>query len=184
MNRFAKIVALSLVAVLGFGCEKQDKIDQGGVIIVISDYDFSSLLAIMSASEEFPVFGSGEASVTVRSQARNSNTPTSQLMDVLIEGYVIEFRRGDTGTRVPPRLNEPVGGLVPVNGTMTQNGVFVMRQDQFETGIMRDMRLLGRDPETNSTLVRMIWSIRFHGRTISGELAETPAVSFNLDIEP
>ena len=50
MNRFARILALSLAAVAVFGCETQDKVDQGGVIVVISDYDIHDLPAVMSVA--------------------------------------------------------------------------------------------------------------------------------------
>jgi len=184
MNRFAKIVALSLAAVALFACEVQDKVDTGGVIIVISDYDLEGLPAVMSASGDFPIVGSSDATLTVRSQARNANASTSQLMDVIIEGYEVRFTRGDTGTAMPPTLTEPVGGLVPVNGTMTQNGLILLRQDQFEYGPIRDMRLTGKDPETDSTVIRLVWHLKFYGHTISGERIETNTISFNLDVNP
>lgn len=184
MNRYAKIVALSLAAVALFACEVQDKTDQGGVIIVISEYDLEGIPAVMSATGDFPVVGSGDATLTVRSQARNANAATSQLMDVLIEGYEVRFTRGDTGSAAPPTLTEPVGGLVPVNGTMQQNGLILLRQDQFEYGPIRDLRLTGRDPETSSTVVRLIWHLKFYGKTISGERVETNTISFNLDVVP
>lgn len=184
MNRFARILALSLAAVAVFGCETQDKVDQGGVIVVISDYDIHDLPAVMSASGSFPVVAGPDSTLTVRSQSRNPNNTTSQLMDVLVEGYEVSFTRGDAGTRVPPTLTEPVGGLIPVGGTMTQNGVILMRQDQFESGPLRELRLNGRDLETNSTVVRLVWHLKFYGKTISGERVETPPISFNLDVTP
>jgi hypothetical protein len=184
MNRFAKIVALSLAAVALFACEVQDKVDTGGVILVVSEYDLEGIPAVMSASGDFAVVGSADATLVVRSQARNANASTSQLMDVLIEGYEVRFTRGDTGSATPPTLTEPVGGLVPVNGTMTQNGLIILRQDQFEYGPIRDLRLTGVDPETNSTVVRLIWHLKFYGHTISGERIETNTISFNLDVVP
>ena len=184
MYRFARILALSLAAVTVFGCEKQDKTDQGGVIVVISNYTFPDLPATMSAEAEFPnVFGAN-SSVTVRNQSRMPNNTTSQLMDVLIEGYEVSFTRGDQGTRVPPPPTEPVGGLVPIGGTMTQTGIALMRHDQFESSVLRDLRLQGKDPETNSTVVRLVWHLKFYGQTISGERVETQAISFNLDVYP
>jgi hypothetical protein len=184
MNRFAKVLALSLAAVTVYGCEKQDKVDQGGVIVVISDYDLEGIPAAMSATGAFDIVASSDATLTVRSQARNPNTPTSELMDVLIEGYDVRFTRGDGGTAVPPRLTEPVGGLVPVNGEMEQLGLILMRRDQFEYGPLRDLRLFGEDPETDSEVVRLVWHLKFFGQTISGERVETPEISFNLDVYP
>jgi hypothetical protein len=184
MNRFARILALSLVAVAVFGCGKQDKIDQGGVIVVISSYDLPDLPATMSVSGSYPNVWGPDSTITVRNQSRMPNNTTSQLMDVLIDGYEVSFTRGDFGTRVPPTLTEPVGGLVPIGGTMTQTGVFLMRQDQFESSVLRDLRLLHRDPETNSEVVRLIWHLKFYGHTISGDRVETQTISFNLDVQP
>ena len=184
MNRFARILALSLAAVTVFGCEVQDKTDQGGVIIVISDFDLPDLPGTMSVAAWYPVVFGPDSSITVRSQSRNPNNTTSQLMDVLIEGYEVSFTRGDFGTRVPPTLTEPVGGLVPIGGTMTLTGIALMRYDQFESSVLRDMRLQHRDTETNSEVVRLIWHLKFYGHTISGERIETPPISFNLDVIP
>lgn len=184
MNRFAKIVALSLAAVALFGCEAQDKVDTGGVIIVISEYDLEGLPAMMSATAEFPIVGSSDATLVVRNQARIPNSATSQMMDVIIEGYEVSFTRGDTGRATPPTLTEPVGGLVTANGTMTQNGLILLRQDQFERGPIRDLMRTGKDPETDSTVVRLVWHLKFYGHTISGERIETNTISFNLDVVP
>lgn len=184
MNRFARILALSLAAVAVFGCETQDKVDQGGVIVVISDYDIHDLPAVMSVAESYDVVAGPDSTLTVRNQSRNPNNTTSQLMDVLVEGYEVAFTRGDGGTRVPPTLTEPVGGLIPIGGTMTLNGVILMRHDQFESSVLRDLRLLHRDPETNSAVVRLVWHLKFYGHTISGERVETPPISFNLDATP
>jgi hypothetical protein len=184
MNRFARILALSLAAVAVFGCETQDKVDQGGVIVVISDYNLQGIPSTMSAETNFPSVGSSDATLVVRNQSRMPNNTTSQLMDVLIEGYEVSFTRGDQGTRLPPTLTEPVGGLVPIGGTMTQTGLILMRHDQFESGPLRDLRLQGKDTETNSTVVRLVWHLKFYGKTISGERVETPSISFNLDVYP
>ena len=185
MNRFAKVLALSLVATSFVGCETQDETDQGGVIIVISDYDVSAIPAVMSIDAFFPIVAGDDSSqITVDSRPRNAGQPVSQLMDVIIEGYQVRFTRGDTGTQVPPTLNEPVGGLAPTPGTFTLNGIIIMRRDQFEYGPLRDMRLLGIDPETNSVQIRLIWHLKFHGHTVSGELTETQEISFNMDVVP
>lgn len=184
MNRFAKIVALSLAAVALFACEVQDKVDTGGVIIVISEYDLEGIPAVMSASGAFPVVFGEDATLVVRNESRIPSGSTSQMMDVIIEGYEIRFTRGDFGSATPPTLTEPVGGLVPVGGTMTQTGLMLLRQDQFEYGPIRDLRISGRDPETNSTVVRLIWHLKFFGKTISGERIETNTISFNLDVTP
>jgi hypothetical protein len=184
MNRIAKVLALSLVPLAVVGCETQDEIDQGGVIVVISDFDLSGLPAIMSVDEEFPVVASADSTIVVDSRPRNAGQPTSQLMDVIIEGYEVSFTRGDFGTRVPPTLTEPVGGLAPTPGTFTLNGVFIMRRQQFEEGPLRDLRDFGIDTETQSSQIRLVWHLKFFGRTVSGELVTTNTVSFNLDVTP
>ena len=133
----------------------------------------------------FPIVAGDESSqITVDSRPRNAGQPVSQLMDVIIEGYQVRFTRGDTGTQVPPTLNEPVGGLAPTPGTFTLNGIIIMRRDQFEYGPLRDMRLLGFDPETDSVQIRLIWHLKFHGHTVSGELTETNEIAFNMDVVP
>jgi hypothetical protein len=184
MNRIARVLALSLVPLAFVGCETQDEIDQGGVIVVISSFDLAGIPAIMSVDAEFPVVSSSDATITVNSRPRNAGQPTSQLMDVIIEGYEVSFTRGDTGTRVPPTLTEPIGGLAPTPGDFVLNGLILMRRQQFEEGPLRDLRDFRIDTETQSSQVRLVWHLRFFGRTVSGELVTTNTISFNLDATP
>lgn len=184
MNRIARVLALSLVPLAFVGCETQDEIDQGGVILVVSDFDLEGLPAVMSASGSFPLVASGDATITLNSRPRNAGQPTSQLMDVIIEGYRVDFTRGDGGTRVPPALTEPVGGIAPTPGDYLLTGIFIMRRDQFETGPLRDLRDFGIDSETNSPQIRLVWHMTFFGRTVSGELVTSNTISFNLDVTP
>jgi hypothetical protein len=180
MNRFAKMSALTLVAGLALGCEaRTEEVDAGGVLLTISDFDGLPLVVSASGPQIVQI-----ESVSVENIAKNPNQPTSRLMDVEIHSYEVRFVREDTGTRQLPVLVEHVFGLAPVNGNYTlDNGPF-MRPDQFNYPPLTDLRLFGRDLETNSEVVRVRVSIQFFGKTLSGdEVASAPAY-FSIDLVP
>ena len=181
MNRFAKTLALTFVAMLALGCEgRTDKVDAGGVILTITDFD--GLPITISGSDPDQLVSIG--SLTVRNIAKNFNAATSDLMNVEIHSYEIRWVRQDRGTRVPPVLVESVFGEAPVNGTYQLLNAPIMRFDQFENQPLRDLRLLGFDSETNSTVVRVQGQMRFFGRTLSGDPVASSTAYFSIDLIP
>jgi len=181
MNRLAKMCALMLAAGMVFACERRtEEIDAGGVLLTVTDFDELPIFVSASNPLEFDSIGT----LNVDNIAKNSDLPTSRLMDVEIHSYEVRYRREDTGTRTLPVLVESVFGIVPVNGTMTLNGAPFTRPDQYHSQPMKDLREFGRDLETNSTVVRMQVSLQFFGKTLSGdEVASAPAY-FSIDFRP
>jgi len=181
MNRFAKILALTFVAALAFGCEaRTDKVDAGGVILTISDFD--GLPINISATADYALVQID--SLTVRNIAKNQNAPTSDLMNVEIHSYEIRWVRQDSGTRVPPVLVESVFGEAPVNGEFQLENGPLMRIDQFENQPLKDLRELGFDSETGSTVVRVQGQMRFFGKTLSGDPVSSQYAYFSIDLVP
>lgn len=190
MNRFIKILALTFVAVLAVGCEgRTDKVDAGGVILTVSDFDG---LPINISAQGCPIpppngpltFLCTLDSITIRNIAKNQNATTSPLMNVEIHSYEIRWARQSVGTRVPPVLVESVFGEAPVNGEFELEGAPILRIDQFENQPLRDLRELGYDSETGSTVIRMQGQIRFFGKTLSGDPVISQFGYFSIDFVP
>ncbi|KAB2958842.1 MAG: hypothetical protein F9K16_12960 [Thermoanaerobaculia bacterium] len=181
MNRFVKMFALTLVAVAALGCEgRTDKVDAGGVILSVTDFD--GLPISISASGSFPLVQ--VESITVSNVARNNSQPTSDLMNVEIHSYEVTYTREDTGTRVPPVLVNHVFGIAPVNGTFVLDGGPILRTDQFNNQPLKDLIDYGRDLETNTQVVRLRVSIQFFGRTLSGDPVSSARAYFTLEVFP
>jgi hypothetical protein len=169
----------ALLVVAGCGEARVHETDSGGVILSISDFNFGNLTDPLSASEQFPLAQGDSIQVTSVVTAPGD---TSQLMTVEIQGYQVTYRRGDTGTRVPPALLQNVFGSVAPGSTFTLNGVNILRADQFNSQPLRDLIDRGIDLETGSAVVRLTLGIRFFGRTVSGRAVESNTAELTLDI--
>jgi len=183
MNRFARIFALGITALALLACEaRTDKQDGGGILLSISDFD--GLPTAISASGSAAIGQVSVSSITVNSVVKNTSQPTSTLMSVEIESYDVTFERDDTGTRVPPRLKNYVFGSVPAGGNFVLTNGPIMRVDQFNNQPLRDMIELGKDPETNSQVIRLRVGIQFFGKTLSGDGVESAPAYFTLEVFP
>lgn len=187
MNRVTRIVALAAVALAFLGCESRtDKTDGGGVLLSISDFDGLPITVDASAacSTDNPagpcVVQIGE--LVLQNVVKNPNGQSSDLMNVEVRSYEVNFTRADTGTRRPPTLVESAFGVVPVGGTSTLNNYPFMRVDQFNNVPLRDLLDLGYDSETGSAVIRLTVSIRFFGRTLSGDPVESAPAFFTIDV--
>jgi hypothetical protein len=181
MIRYAKIFALTFVAVAVLGCSaRTDKTDAGGVILSISHFDGLPLGVSASLGE---MHGNNDiGTLTVQNIAKNISQPTSDLMNVEIHSYEVTYTREDTGTRMPPKLVQAIFGVAPVNGTYTLNNGPFLRDDQFNNQPLKDLKLYGRDLETGSTVVRLRVSIQFFGKTLSGDSVASAPGYFSIEV--
>lgn len=181
MKHYARIAALSLAVAVATGCETDSRThetDDGGIILSISR--FGTIPVVLSASDGYAAIDS----MTVQSIVKNPGQGSSQLMTVELDSYEVTYSRSDTGTRVPPRLKEFFVGTVTAGGTFTLlNGPY-MRGEQFLAQPLKDLRELGFDPETSSTVIRLKVGVQFFGRTISGDVVQTEPGYFTLDVIP
>jgi hypothetical protein len=181
MNRTLKALALSCFALALVGCESAtDKVDAGGVILSVTDFD--GLPIIVSATGNCCQVA--VETMTIESVPKNPTGPTGPLMNVEMQSYEVIYTREDTGTRVPPKLVQSIFGTVPVGGSTDLDNYPVMREDQFNNQPFRDLRDFGVDTETGSTVVRMKVSIRFFGRTLSGDPVDSTPASFSIEVTP
>ena len=181
MRHSARIATLILAVAAVTGCETDSRThdtDDGGILLSISS--FNGLPVTVSASSTSAAIGT----VTVQSIVKNPGQGSSQLMNVEIDSYEVTYQRADLGTRVPPRLKEFLFGSVPVGGTFTLNNGPFLRIDQLDGQPFKDMRELGLDPETNSTVIRLRVGIQFFGRTLSGDVVQSQPGYFTVDVVP
>lgn len=179
MNRTIKTLALAFAALALTACESRtDKTDGGGVLLSVSDFD--GLPNFVSASSGAAII----ESLTIQNIAKKPGGTTSELMNVELQSYEVIYTRADTGTRTPPKLIEYAFGVVPVNGTMQLNNPVFMRPDQFNSQPIKDLADYGIDRETNSQVIRLTVTMRFFGRTLSGDPVDSAPASFSIDVIP
>lgn len=172
------LLLLLLPLALLAACRARTDRSEGTVILSVSDFD--GLPVIVSASAG--PFSVDE--IELRNLAKDPTGTTSDLQDIEIRSYEVRFTRLDTGTRVPPPLVEAVFGVVPVNGTTLYENLPFMRADQVLNPPLSDLADFGRDRETNSTVIPLNVTMRFFGRTLSGDdIASAPA-SFTIEVVP
>jgi hypothetical protein len=112
------------------------------------------------------------------------NTATSDLQDIEMRTYEVIFTRLDTGTRIPPSLVSSIFGVVPVGGTTDYENLPFLMANQIATPPLSDLARLGFDPQTNSQVIPLRVTMRFFGRTLSGDDIASDPASFNIDVVP
>lgn len=186
MNRVTRFVALTSVALAFLGCQaRTDKVDGGGVLLSISDFDglpinVSASLACDSLGQCLVQVGQ----ITLQNVPKDPFGATSDLMNVEIQSYEVVFTREDSGTRTPPRFVQSIFGVVPVGGNSTLDNYPVMRTDQFNNVPLRDLLDFGVDQETGSTVIRLRLALRFFGRTLSGKPVDSAPAYWSLEVTP
>jgi hypothetical protein len=181
MRHHARFAAFALAVVAILGCETDSRThdtDDGGILLSISQ--FTGLPTRISAS----AFTASIGSISVQSIIKNPGQGSSQLMTVEMDSYECTYSRDDLGTRVPPRLKNFITGSVAAGGTFTLTNPPFMRIDQFEQQPLKDLRELGFDPETRSSVIRLKVGIQFFGRTLSGDVVQSEPGFFTLEVVP
>jgi hypothetical protein len=108
-----------------------------------------------------------------------------QLEGIELRSYEVTYRRRDRGTRVPPPSVQGIFGLVPPGGGILDllNLPF-LTSDQIFSPPLKDLIDFGRDTETGTAVIVLDVSLRFFGRTLSGdEVASAPA-TFTIEVTP
>ncbi len=175
MRTTTRVITQVLLAGLLLSCNgRTEDTDSGGVLLSFGAIDFP---AVFSVSGSAAVGGVSIPIVTLQSVVADPSGTTSSLMDIELQTIEITFSRADGGTRLPPPLVRRFPGVVPVNGTLTINGLFVMFEPQLQTPPLSDLPDFGFDTETRSTVVLLNIRIRFFGRTLAGtEVISEPLV--------
>ena len=180
-----KILNVALASILVFGllaCEQRtDRVDGGGVLITFGFIDWA---AVYSASASAAAGSAIIETVNLISVVKDPNGATSQLMDIEMQSFEVTFRRGDTGTRVPPPLVFAFTGALPVNGTLTITGAPFLLANQLENPPLSDLLAVngGIDSETGADTILLEVSIVFFGRTLSGDGVQSAPLQQTIQI--
>lgn len=181
-----KLISLSILIILAVAlgaCESRtDRTDGGGVLLSVTDFDGLPLRVLVNQAgaivqvDEF----------VIENVAKDPNGVVSSLMNVELGSYEVTYTRADTGTRVPPPYVKGLFGVVPVNGTATFENLDVMGVDQFLNEPLSDLDFTngGFDKETGSRVVKLNISVRFFGRTLSGDAVQTAPSRFTVEFIP
>src|SRR5262245_23861229 len=168
---------LALIVALA-GCRESTDRSEGTVLLSISDFDGLPLL--VSASETIVQ----AEEIVLRNLPKDPTGTTSDLQNIEIRSYEIQFVRRDTGTRVPPALVQGVFGIIPVGGTTTWNNLPILMGNQMLNPPIRDLARTGVDPETGTTVIVLDCFMRFFGRTLSGDDIASEPARFTIEVRP
>jgi len=184
-NHRAFLLLLIVPALAVASCRSRTDRSEGTVLLSVSHFD--GLPVSVSITSELNATGRVPFSVgtiTLRNVAKDPTGTTSSLQDIELRSYEVTFRRRDTGTRVPAPFVQPLFGNVSVNSTTDFNNLPFLLVSQVQEQPLRDLRDFGVDRETGTTVVVLDISMRFFGRTLSGDdVVSEPAV-FTLEVFP
>ncbi len=173
MRNSLKLLFLACLAVAVAACDARvARSDGGGVLLTFGVIDwpasYSTSAAVVAGSASIDT-------VTLVSVAKDPDGVTSSLMDVELQSFEVTFGRADQGTRVPPTLVRTFPGVIPVNGSLTISGLVFMLANQLENPPLSDLLAIngGFDKETGGDTVVLNVSIRFFGKTLSGDEVES-----------
>lgn len=159
------------------GCRDRTDLTEGTVLLSITDFD--GLPVVVSALAVPPILLD---EITLRNVPKDPSAVTSELQAVELRSYEVRYRRRDTGTRVPPPTVQGLFGSVSPNSSFTVENLPVLFSDQMGNPPISELRNVGVDSETGSDVVVIDVSIRFFGRTLSGDDVATEPATFTMEV--
>jgi len=178
-NHRAFLLLLIVPALAVAGCRSRTDRSEGTVLLTVSHFDGLPFGVTLSNPPPYTI-----GTLTIRSVAKDPGGTTSSLQDVELRSYEVTYRRRDTGTRVPPPSVQGVFGVVPVNGTTDLLNTGFMFTDQVLSQPLKDLRDFGIDRETGTAVIVLDVSLRFFGRTLSGDDVATEPAVFTIEVRP
>lgn len=170
--------ALLILSLSFSACNARTDRSEGSVLLSISDFD--GLPTTVSAATGPFIIGT----LNIANIAKDPSGTTSDLQTVEVRSYEVVFTRRDTGRRTPPTLVGAVFGNITVGGQITYNNLPFMMSEQTRNSPIADLARTGVDPETGTTVIVLDVSLRFFGRTLSGDNIVTPPASFTIEVTP
>jgi hypothetical protein len=186
MKKHKAILFLLIAASLAVtSCRSRTDRSEGTVVLSVTRFNGLPLAVSLGSVEagDFQI-----DSVTLTNFFKDPSVTTAQghqLEGVELRSYEITYRRRDSGTRVPPPSVLGTFGLVPPGGgTLDMLNLPFLTSDQILSQPLKDLRDFGRDTETGTAVIVLDVSLRFFGRTLSGdEVASAPA-TFTIEVTP
>lgn len=174
-----RIVLPALIALLlaVAGCRESTDRSEGTVLLSVSNFDLLPVSVSLTGGGPFSV-----GTLTLRNTSKDPTGTTSALQDIELRSYEVRYRRRDVGSRVPPPTVQGLFGIVTVNSSKDITDLPVLFSDQILSQPLKDLLDFGVDRETGTAVVVLDVSIRFFGRTLSGdEIASEPA-TFTMEV--
>lgn len=181
-TRRALLGAALLCSLALLGCESRtDKVDGGGVLLSVSNFDGLPIQVSMDQAAAAGLVTIGQ--LTIENIVKDPSGATSDLMNVEIESVEVTFSRADTGTRLPPPLVRGLFGVVPVGGSDTIENLEILTLQQLGAPPLSDLLTIngGVDTETGGRTILLNFSMRFFGRTLSGDAVDTAPARFTIE---
>ena len=175
-NRAVFWIPVLLVLALA-GCRSRTDRSEGTVLLSISDFDGLPVQVRLAGNGPFDI-----DRVTLRNVAKDPTGTTSELQSIELRSYEVRFRRRDTGTRVPPPAVQGIFGAVPVNSTRDLLNLPILLSDQVLSQPLKDLSDFGVDRETGTAVVVLDVSLRFFGRTLSGDEIVSDPATFTIEV--
>lgn len=185
LTKSAVLLFLSLLLITLGACESRtDKVDGGGVLLSISDFDGLPAQVAVNGALATGLVQVDE--IDIQNIAKNPNEPTSSLQNVEISSYEVTYTRADTGTRLPPVFVRQLFSSIPVDGTIILENLPVMSLEQLDATPLSDLQFIngGLDSETGENTILLNLRMRFFGRTLSGDAVETQTAGFTVEFTP
>ncbi|HEX2252235.1 MAG TPA: hypothetical protein VHQ65_03080 [Thermoanaerobaculia bacterium] len=176
------LAAATLLLLAAGGCSG-DRVEQseGSVILSVTDFDGLPVRVSVNTLDLLQV-----EEVVISNIPKDPQGNTSALMDVEMQTYEVTYSRGDQGTRVPTSMVRRIFGVAPAGGDITYDNLVVMSAEQFLNPPLSDLLFAGGgiDTETGSPVILIEFTMRFFGRTLSGDSVATAPVRFDVEFVP
>jgi hypothetical protein len=173
------LIALTLVAFTS--CRSRTDKSEGSVVLSVTH--FNGLPVSVSATNG--PFQIDQITLSNFFKDPSVNSPTGHdLEGIELRNYEITYARRDKGTRVPPPSVQAIFGLVPPQGTLDLFNLPFMTTDQTHNPPIQDLLTTGHDTETGTTVITLDVSLRFFGRTISGDDIASEPAKFTIEVTP
>jgi hypothetical protein len=179
MKRTVSLLFLAVLVLALGSCQSRTDLSEGSVLLSVTDFDGLPLSVSVGGGGPTQV---GE--ITLQNFAKDPNGSTSDLQSIELRSYEVRFSRRDTGTRLPPPMVKSIFSLVPVNGTATITNLPFLTADQLLNPPLSDLGATGADRETGSQVIVLNVSLRFFGRTLSGDDIASDPASFTVEVVP
>ncbi|HEY2295142.1 MAG TPA: hypothetical protein VGM86_30940 [Thermoanaerobaculia bacterium] len=178
-----RILLFLLIALILAVTSCRSRTDKSEGTVILSVSHFNGLPVSVSATNG--PFQIDQITLSSFFKDPSVQSPTGHTLEgIELRNYEITYTRRDKGTRVPPPSVQSIFGLVPPQGTLDLFNLPFMTSDQIGNPPIHDLITMGRDSETGTTVITLDVSLRFFGRTISGDDIASEPSKFTIEVTP